>query len=309
MRNKTSKKIDGIIVLDKPKGISSNAALQQVKRLFNAKKAGHTGNLDPMATGVLPLCFGQATKVSSFLLSANKSYIARIHLGVQTNTGDTEGEIIKTCTVPALEAVQINSVLQDFIGTITQIPPMYSALKHQGQALYKLAAKGLEVERKARQITIFQLRLLSRNENELEIFVNCSKGTYIRVLAEDIAKKLDTVAHLTVLRRTVAEPFTLQQAFTLEALQSLSSVQREMQLLPAEQALQHLPQLVLNKQQSQAISYGQKINSDSLSDTVGNINVQKGNSHLIRLINDQGIFIGIGVLDDIQLKPKRLFLG
>lgn len=199
--------VNGILLFDKPLGFSSNDALQRVKRLFRAEKAGHTGNLDPLATGLLPICFGQATKLCGHLLDSDKRYRARVKLGEKTATGDTEGEIIQRSDAGLLQREMLEQVLPAFTGPIRQIPPMYSALKHQGQRLYELAREGIEVERQPREVTIYALELTAFAPGEFEIDVRCSKGTYIRTLAEDIAAALGQCAHLTALRRLEVAPF------------------------------------------------------------------------------------------------------
>jgi len=216
--------IDGILILDKPIGVSSNQALQQVRKLFRARKAGHCGSLDPLATGVLPICLGEATKFSSYLLGANKSYRAICRLGQTTTTGDAEGEVTATAAV-CVDAAQIEEVLPCFVGEIEQIPPMYSALKHQGKRLYQLAREGKQVEREPRRIRIYRLELLSFDGENLEIDVSCSKGTYIRTLAEDLGKRLGCGAHIVGLHRSSVDAFDEDDVVTMEHLQSLQQPQ------------------------------------------------------------------------------------
>ncbi|HSW13182.1 MAG TPA: tRNA pseudouridine(55) synthase TruB [Solimonas sp.] len=211
--------VNGILLFDKPRGFSSNDALQRVKRLFRAEKAGHTGNLDPLATGLLPICFGQSTKLCGYLLDSDKRYVARVKLGEKTATGDTEGEVVQRSDASALTREAIEAVLPAFTGPIQQIPPMYSALKHQGQRLYELAREGIEIERQPREVTIHGLQLTAFAPGEFEIDVHCSKGTYIRTLAEDIAAALGQCAHLVALRRTVVSPF-VGEVLTWEALEA-----------------------------------------------------------------------------------------
>lgn len=213
--------IDGIVLLDKPLGVSSNAALQRVKRLFGARKAGHSGSLDPLASGMLPICMGKATKQAAALLGARKCYRFTIKLGVRMSTGDLEGEPVEQGAVPQLEPAQIEAVLKAFTGATTQIPPMYSALKHQGQRLYELARQGIEIEREARPIQIDSLILERWETPELTLQALCSKGTYVRVLAEDIARALGTCGHLIELRRLWVEPFQETQMVTLDRLESV----------------------------------------------------------------------------------------
>ena len=214
------RQVNGVLVLDKPRGMSSNQALQKVRWLLNAEKAGHTGSLDPLATGVLPLCFGEATKFSQYLLDADKGYETLAQLGVTTTTGDAEGEVLERRPV-ALTAEQIEAALQEFRGPIQQIPPMYSALKKDGQPLYKLARAGEVVEREARSVTIARLELLAWHGEQLRLAVDCSKGTYIRTLVEDLGQQLGCGAHVAELRRTQAGPFDLSQTVTLETLERL----------------------------------------------------------------------------------------
>ncbi|MGH8431877.1 MAG: tRNA pseudouridine(55) synthase TruB, partial [Solimonas sp.] len=199
--------VNGILLFDKPRGFSSNDALQRVKRLFRAEKAGHTGNLDPLATGLLPICFGQATKLCGHLLDSDKRYLARVKPGEKTTTGDTEGEVIQRSDAGLLSREALEAVLPAFTGTIRQVPPMYSALKHQGQRLYELAREGVEVERQPREVAIHELRLTAFEPGGFELDVRCSKGTYIRTLAEDLAAALGQCAHLVALRRTEVAPF------------------------------------------------------------------------------------------------------
>lgn len=222
MTASAKRRVDGILLLDKPEGMTSNRALQRVKHLFAARKAGHTGSLDPLATGLLPLCFGEATKVSGFLLEADKRYRVTCRLGITTTTGDREGEPLQRRPVPVLDDAAITAVLQRFIGRIEQVPPMYSALKHKGERLYHLARQGIEVERAPRAVTIHDLVLLARGEEELELEVHCSKGTYVRTLCEDIGEALGCGAHVTALRRTALGPFVDVSMVTLEQVLEVS---------------------------------------------------------------------------------------
>ena len=213
----------GVLVVDKPAGISSNDAVQQAKRLFGAQKVGHTGSLDPLATGVLPLCFGEATKFSQFLLDADKKYWARIRLGVTTETGDADGEVISEADASGVTAAQVVEALKTFVGEIEQIPSMYSALKHQGQPLYKLARQGIEVERAPRKVTIYSAEMLNITGSEIELLVHCSKGTYIRSLAEDLGAALGCGGHVSGLRRLAAGPYQEEQAVSFEQLKAIGS--------------------------------------------------------------------------------------
>lgn len=218
-RRKRGLEIHGVVLLDKPVGISSNRALQKVRGIFQARKAGHTGSLDPFATGMLPICLGEASKTAAFMLEASKQYRAVARLGEATSTGDVEGEVIQTYPVPDLDSNKLTQTLNQFVGEIEQVPPMYSALKHQGKPLYEYARAGIEIERPARLITIHQLDLVDWQAADLTFDVRCSKGTYIRTLAEDIATALGSCAHLIELRRMLVEPFADFPMVTLEQLQ------------------------------------------------------------------------------------------
>lgn len=290
--------ISGVLLLDKPAGITSNLALQKVKRLFNASKAGHTGSLDPIATGLLPICLGEATKMSAFVLDADKGYRVTVKLGVRTNTGDTEGEAIETRPVPALTAPLIESVLVRFRGPIEQVPPMFSALKRDGQPLYKLAHRGIEVEREARPVVIHRLVLLDLRADELDLEVLCSKGTYIRTLAEDIGEVLGCGGHVTMLRRTIAGPFTLDQAYTLEQLSQIrneSFAALDDCLLPTESALIGWPDVSLSDDLMYHLLRGQAVLVPRLP-LEGFVKLYGG-----------GRFLGVGhILDDGRVAPKRL---
>jgi tRNA pseudouridine55 synthase len=233
--------LHGVLLLDKPIRMSSNDALQKAKRLLNAEKAGHTGTLDPLASGLLPLCFGAATKFSQVSLDADKRYTATLHLGVTTTTGDLEGDVVERREV-AVDRVAIDAELARFTGPIDQMPPMHSALKHQGRALYEYAREGIEVERAARHITIHQLTLVEWNEHTLVLDVLCSKGTYVRTLAEDIGAALGCGAHLAALRRTASGPLTVEASITLDALAALTDAERDAHLLPPDALLAEWPE-------------------------------------------------------------------
>ncbi|MDF2939810.1 MAG: tRNA pseudouridine(55) synthase TruB [Gammaproteobacteria bacterium] len=249
--------VDGVVLLDKPEGLSSNFALQKVKRLYQAIKAGHAGTLDPMATGMLPICFGKATKIAEYLLDADKTYQATIQLGSATNTGDKTGEFVESKSVPELDQALIESVLKNFRGEIEQVPPMYSAIKHQGKALYKLARKGHEVERKSRKITIYELELVDFTTDAVVIKVSCSKGTYIRVLGEDIAKALGTLGHLTALRRVSSAGFDEKQMMSLETLERAEN--RSSFLIPIETLLPDWQHFEISEGELEALLQGKKI--------------------------------------------------
>jgi tRNA pseudouridine55 synthase len=248
----------GLLLLDKPEGASSAVALGQAKRLVSAGKAGHTGTLDPFASGLLPLALGEATKFSRFLLDASKSYLATLKLGERTATGDTEGEVVETRPVAVSEA-QVEPVLANFLGQQAQTPPMHSAIRHQGRRLYDLARQGIEVERTPREITIEELHLLRKEADLLEISVKCSKGTYIRVLAEDIGERLGCGAHLIGLRRTGIGQLSLAQAISLEALERLEPEQRRRTILPVRTLVAALPLLALDNGSAKALLEGRRV--------------------------------------------------
>jgi tRNA pseudouridine55 synthase len=294
------RKVNGILLLDKPVGISSNAALQEVKHLFKAAKAGHTGNLDPLASGMLPLCFGEATKMSAYLLDADKVYVGTCKLGIRTTSADAEGEVIETREVPPLTEALVLDVLEGFKGEIEQIPPMHSALKLNGQPLYKLARQGIEVERQPRKVTIYALDLLELGTDELKLHVHCSKGTYIRTLVEDIGEALGCGAFLSRLRRTKVGPFQEEGMITLDALhqqaesEGVESLDRH--LLPMDHALGGYPEIKLTENSLFYVLQGQAVQVP-----------QAPTSGWVRLCNSAGEFIGVGaVLDDGRIGPKRL---
>ena len=290
--------IDGILLLDKPLGLSSNQALQQVRHLYRARKAGHCGSLDPLATGVLPICLGEATKFSTYLLGANKSYRASCRLGQTTASGDAEGEIIESAEVQ-VDTAQIAQAIEIFTGEIEQIPPMYSALKHQGKRLYQLAREGKEVERAARKITIYQLSMLGFDGITLDIDVSCSKGTYIRTLAEDIGKQLGCGAHLSALHRSSVDAFDEADALSmaqLENLQAQGEQKLDALLLPVSAALQKFPEILLNATDSHEITQGRRVELGST--------IRPG---LCRLSSPEGAFLGLGELAaNGELSAKRL---
>ncbi len=300
-RNKKGKDIDGILLLDKPLGRSSNSALQKVRYLFNAKKAGHTGSLDPLATGVLPICFGQASKVSAYLLDSDKRYTFTAQLGETTTTGDKEGDVLQICKVTPFTEVQIESVLENFRGSIEQIPPMHSALKHNGQPLYKLARQGIEIERKSRNITIHELTLIRVTKDTITVDVHCSKGTYIRTLAQDIGEALGFGAHLSMLRRTDVSPFDCSKLYTIEDIEKLAETDDlENTLLPIDSALIKLPSIILNEADANRVRHGLKAALPDIPE-----------SNMIKMYLADGEFIGIGrYSQDKQgnslLAPKRM---
>jgi tRNA pseudouridine55 synthase len=291
------KNINGVLLLDKPLGFSSNQALQKIKWLLQATKAGHTGTLDPLATGLLPLCFGEATKFAHYLTDADKTYFATVKLGVTTNTGDAEGEVLATKAVNVNQA-QLEAVCKQFVGEISQVPPMYSALKHEGKALYEYARAGVEIERKARVVTIFAITLNDFEGDIAQMTVTCSKGTYIRTLAEDIGAVLGCGAHLIGLRRTATASYDIAQAITLAQFEAMPAEQRMALLLPEDSAVQHLPLITLNADSTFYLQQGQAVWQSGA--------VPQG---LLRLYSEQQQFLGLGELqDDGKIAPKRLIV-
>lgn len=291
--------VDGILLLDKPLGISSNDALQKVKTLYKAQKAGHTGSLDPLADGMLPICFGAATKLSAFLLDSDKRYQVRVRLGVTTATGDTEGEVLQTRSTEGVGRDQIEAVLPRFSGTILQLPPMYSALKHKGQRLYKLAREGVEVEREPREITIHALTLGEVDGDEFDLAVHCSKGTYVRTLAEDIGEALGCGAHVTALRRDGVGPYTGMSMFTLDQLRDKAEQGLEALdglLLPVDTALGEWPAINITRDSAYYLRMGQPV-----------LVPKAPTEGWVRLYEADDVFIGVGqVQDDGKIAPKRL---
>ena len=298
-RRARGRDVNGILLLDKAAGATSNSVLQQVKRLMGANKAGHTGSLDPIATGVLPICLGEATKLSGYLLDADKGYDVTIRLGVKTSTGDIEGDVLAEHSVPKVSDEYLSEVLERFTGDIYQIPPMYSALKKEGQPLYKLARKGIEVEREARPVTIYELVLRGRTEDTLDLSVLCSKGTYIRTLAEDIGEVLGCGAHVAVLRRTKAGTFTLSDTHTmgeLELLKAESFSGLDAAMLPLDAAISDWNKVNLTADMAYYIVRGQAVQVPK-APTQGMVSLYQGDDE----------FLGIGyILDDGRVAPKRL---
>ena len=289
------KNINGVILLDKPLGFSSNQALQKVKWLYQAAKAGHTGTLDPLATGLLPICLGEATKFAQYVTDADKTYVATIKLGATTTTGDAEGEVLSTAPVNVSPA-QFSAACQQFLGEISQIPPMYSALKHEGKALYEYAREGLDIARQARLININSVAVDEFTGDAAQITVSCSKGTYIRTLAEDIGAALGCGAHLIGLRRTETAGYLLAQAVTIEQLEAMTVEARDVLLLPVDSAIEKLPKIVLDKEAAYFLMRGQAV-------------WQAGKTPQgdLRLYDDENQFLGLGFLqDDGKIAPKRL---
>ena len=288
---------NGILLLDKPLMLSSNHAIQKIKKQFNIRKVGHTGTLDPLATGLLPICMGQATRISRFLINSDKAYLALIMLGTRTSTCDKEGEIIETCSSDvSTTTAYIVKVLKSFIGEQKQIPPMYSALKHNGERLYKLAQKGLNVSRKARSINIYSIDLISINDDYLEVIIECSKGTYIRTLAEDIAKKLGTVGHIDQLRRLNIKCFHDQSMFSFNKIMKAKSINQF--LLPIDIPLKHLAKKDFSESESSMFTNGLSIQTNQRSNN---------ESDYIRIYNDESVFLGVGLYSNGYIKPKIVF--
>ena len=292
--------VNGVLLLDKPLGFSSNQALQKVKWLYQAAKAGHTGTLDPLATGLLPICFGEATKFSHYLLDAKKSYDATLKFGTTTTTGDAEGEVLSRAEVNVTLA-QLQEVITQFIGDITQVPPMFSALKFEGKALYEYAREGLDIERAARDVTIFNIQLVRFEGDVAEISVICSKGTYIRTLAEDIGATLGCGAHLIVLRRTATADYQLRDAVTIDQLEAMSMTEKDAQLLTVDSSLQGFPQITISMDAAFYLLQGQSIwQSGAITK---NIRPQDE----FKIYDDSGRFLGLGkLLEDGKIAPKRL---
>ena len=303
-RRKHGRDIDGILLLDKPLHLSSNEALQRVKRLYQANKAGHTGSLDPLATGLLPVCLGGATKFSTYLLDADKHYRVRIRLGITTTTADAEGEVLETRPVVGVDETRLQAVMARFQGPIEQLPPMYSAVKHQGERLYKLARQGIEVERQPRTVTIHRMALIDLALPELELDVHCSKGTYVRTLAEDIGAELGCGGHVIGLRRTGVGPYVepKRRFVTLEEIEDLIAAEEDPYpaldslLLPLESALEHWPAVRLTADAAFYLRQGQAV-----------LVPQAPTAGLVRLYDPSRHFLGVGcILDDGKVQPKRL---
>ena len=302
MRRPRGRAVNGILVLDKPIGMSSNEALQQVKRLYRARKAGHTGSLDRLASGVLPICFGEATKLSGYLLNADKHYVATFQLGVATSTGDAEGEVVSRRPVPAFPAAEIERAVARFRGEVDQIPPMHSALKYKGKRLYQLAHEGIVVERQPRRITIHRFEVLHTEGERIEVEVLCSKGTYIRTLAEDLGTVLGCGASVAALRRIGVGPFTAGDMLGLPAIESLreeGSAALDARLRPMEAAVSQWPSVRLTEGVAFYLRKGQPVLVPH-SPTEG----------WVRIHAERAGFIGVGeVLEDGRIAPRRLFVS
>jgi len=305
-RKQRGRPVNGILVVDKPAGITSNDTLQKAKYLFYAAKAGHTGSLDPMATGVLPICFGEATKFTQFLLDADKCYLSTFRLGVTTTTGDAEGEVIETRSAAGIDAARVEDAMVAFEGDILQVPPMYSALKKDGVPLYKLAREGIEVERQARPVTIFSYQLLAFRAGEVaeaDVEIRCSKGTYVRTLAEDLGAALGCGGHVSRLHRSAAGCFTDADAISLDALTALREGRRgedlDHLLKPVDTAVAHLMAVDLPESMAWYFRRGQPV-------MAAKAYREAREGDIVRIF-ESGAFIGVGeVLEDGRLAPKRL---
>ncbi len=297
---KRGRDIHGVFLLDKPQGMSSNDIMQKVKRIFQANKAGHTGALDPLATGMLPICLGEATKFSQFLLDADKRYLVTAKLGERTDTSDAEGQIVETRDVN-VKTPEILTALEQFRGDILQVPTMFSALKHNGKPLYEYARQGITVEREARPITIFELNFIEYNAPYLTLEVHCSKGTYIRTLVDDLGEVLGCGAHVTMLRRTAVADYPTEKMLDWNALQALAEQQDlsllDTLLLPMDTAVAKLPALTLNESQTQGIGFGQRIKFDNSNRLQGQV----------RLFSHENRFLGVAMIDENNvIRPQRL---
>jgi len=300
-RRQPGRDVSGILLLDKPVGMTSNEALQVVKRLYRARKAGHTGSLDPLATGLLPLCLGEATKISAYLLDADKRYWVRVKLGQVTTTGDAEGEVVETRPVVGIDEARVRQALAHFQGTIQQLPPMYSALKHQGQRLYKLAREGVEVEREPRAVTIHAIMLLGLEGEEFEMAVHCSKGTYVRTLAEDIGAALGCGGYVSALRRTGVGPYLADRMVGLPEIEQRAEEGFEALdglLLPIDSAVGHWPEVKLSEDAAYYLKLGQPV-----------LVPKAPPNGWLRLYDARGRFLGVGEIeDDGKVAPRRLMI-
>ena len=299
---KRGRDIHGVFLLDKPQGMSSNDIMQKVKRIFQANKAGHTGALDPLATGMLPICLGEATKFSQFLLDADKRYLVTAKLGERTDTSDAEGQIVESRDVN-VKTPEILTALEQFRGNILQVPTMFSALKYNGKPLYEYARQGITVEREARPITIFELNFIEYNAPYLTLEVHCSKGTYIRTLVDDLGEALGCGAHVTMLRRTAVADYPTEKMLDWHALQSLAEQEDlsllDALLLPMDTAVAKLSALTLNESQTQGIGFGQRIKFDNLNRLQGQV----------RLFSHENRFLGVAVIDENNvIRPQRLVM-
>lgn len=301
-RRQHGRDVSGILLLDKPLGMTSNEALQRVKRLYQARKAGHTGSLDPLASGLLPLCFGEATKLSAYLLDADKHYWVRVKLGVTTTTADAEGEVVRTRPTAGVSRAELQKVIDGFVGQIDQLPPMYSALKYQGQRLYKLAREGVEVPREPRTVTIHSIELGPLEGDEFEMNVHCSKGTYVRTLAEDIGERLGCGAHVSGLCRTGVGPYSGAQMVTMAQVETATETGAEALdalLLPLDSAVGHWPEVRLSADAAYYLKLGQAV-----------LVPKAPTRGWVRLYDQSGSFLGVGEIeDDGKVAPRRLMIA
>lgn len=289
----TRQRVDGVLLLDKPVGRSSNAVLQHARHLLNAAKAGHTGTLDPLASGLLPLCFGEATKFAQGLLDARKSYVAAVRFGAATTTGDAEGEVIATAAV-AFTRAELERAARAMIGEVAQVPPAFAALKHEGRKYYDYARQGIAIPREPRLVTIERCEILQYGDGVAVLHVTCGKGTYVRVLAEDLARAVGTVAHLAALQRTAAGPFGLEQAITLEALEALAPAARRERLLAVDAALTTLPRVEVTASEAAALVQGRAVAGEPVTGTfraygpaerfLGTVEARAGMLHPLRMV-------------------------
>ena len=297
---KRGRDIHGVFLLDKPQGMSSNDIMQKVKRIFQANKAGHTGALDPLATGMLPICLGEATKFSQFLLDADKRYLVTAKLGERTDTSDAEGQIVETREVK-VKTPEILTALEQFRGDILQVPSMFSALKHNGKPLYEYSRQGITVEREARPITLFELNFIEYNAPYLTLEVHCSKGTYIRTLVDDLGEALGCGAHVTMLRRTAVADYPTEKMLDWNTLQALAESQDlsllDALLLPIDTAVAKLPMLTLDESQTQGIGFGQRVKFNNPNSLQGQV----------RLFSHENRFLGVALIDENNvIRPQRL---
>jgi tRNA pseudouridine55 synthase len=300
-KRRRGRDVSGILVLDKPQGMSSNEAVQKAKRLFNARKVGHTGALDPLATGVLPLCFGEATKFSQYLLTSDKKYWVRIKLGVATDSGDSDGQVMEERPVEGVTAERIEEALRFFRGEIDQVPSMFSAIKHQGQPLYKLARQGIEIEREARRVTVYSNRLLAFEEDALELSIHCSKGTYVRTIAQELGELLGCGGHVVALRRLAAGPYVEEDLVTFEELEAaLKEGSLDPYLQPVASAVREWPEVRLTDNTAYYLRQGQPVIVPH-APTSGWVRLSEVDE------DDGARFIGVGeILDDGRVAPRRL---
>lgn len=301
-RRRRGRDVNGVVVLDKPPGMSSNDAVQRVKRIYSARKVGHTGSLDPLATGVLPLCLGEATKFSQYLLTSDKTYVATLCLGVSTDSGDADGEVLEERALEDISRERIESALDDFRGDIEQVPSMFSAVKHQGQPLYKLARQGIEIEREARPVTVYRNEIVDYAGDRLTLEVHCSKGTYVRTIAHDLGEQLGCGAHVVALRRTTAGPYQEGDLVALDEMFRMAELDRLDELLqPVATAVGQWPTVELAAAPAFYLKQGQPVLVPHAP--------TEGWVRLYELENDDGRFIGVGeILTDGRVAPRRLIV-